>query len=329
MKQILILFIFLAGAYTIPLDQVNPRWSLFSNTNGRMQVVDANPLQVDSEPFFNPSTDIQYHLFTRHNPTTSQRLTSDINTVLNSNWNPNNPTRFIIHGVDSDSNSLVSTLCRDQFLANGDHNVIVIDWSAGSNTFVYATARNRVGVTGGTISIFIDNLHRNGLITIENIIVVGFNLGAHVAGNLGKQVTRGRVGAIFGLDPIANLFSAGDTDRLAVNDASYTEGIHTNAGGNGFAEPLARATFYPNWGSSQPGCGIDITGNCAHERAVHLYAESITSNRFIGRQCSGYQQILTQNCPGIGSGTMGGDAVKTLSGVFFIATNSVPPFAQN
>lgn len=77
------------------------------------------------------------------------------------------------------------------------------------------------------------------------------------------------------------------------------------------------------------GCGIDISGNCAHERSIHLYAESITSNRFIGRQCSGYQQIVTQNCPGIGSGRMGGDDVKALSGVFFIGTNSVPPFAQN
>lgn len=325
----MLLTVFLAGAQTLPLDEINPRWNIFSNTNGRKQIIDSNPLQVDPEPFFNPSTDMHFHLFTRHNPTTSQRLTFDMNTVRNSNWNPNNPVRFIIHGYNSDSNSLVSTLCRDQFLATGDHNVIVVDWSAGSNTFLYATARNRVGVTGGTISIFIDDLHRNGLINIENIIVVGFNLGAHVAGNLGKQVTRGRVGAIFGLDPIANLFSAGDTDRLAANDAIYTEGIHTNAGGNGFAEPLARATFYPNWGSSQPGCGIDISGNCAHERSIHLYVESITSNRFIGRQCSGYQQIVTQNCPGIGSGLMGGNAVKTLSGVFFIGTNSVPPFAQN
>lgn len=170
-----------------------------------MQIIDSNPLQVDPEPFFNPSTDMHFHLFTRRNPTTSQRLTFDMNTVRNSHWNPNNPVRFIIHGYESDSNSLVSTLCRDQFLANGDHNVIVVDWSAGSNTFIYATARNRVGVTGGTISIFIDDLHRNGLINIENIIVVGFNLGAHVAGNLGKQVTRGRVGAIFGLDPIGEL----------------------------------------------------------------------------------------------------------------------------
>lgn len=149
---------------------------------------------------------MHYHLFTRQNPTTSQRITNDLNTVTNSNWNPSRPTRFIIHGYESDHNSLVSTMCRQQFLANGDSNVVVIDWSAGSNTFLYSTARNRVGVTGGTISIFIDNLHRAGLITIENIIVVGFNLGAHVAGNLGKQVTRGRVGAIFGLDPIGELF---------------------------------------------------------------------------------------------------------------------------
>lgn len=160
-----------------------------------------NPPQNDAEPFFNPSSDMHFLLFTRRNPTQAQRLTFDLNTVRNSNWNSANGVRFIIHGHNSDGNSMFSTLTRDQFLASGDHNVIVVDWSAGSNTFIYATARNRVGVTGGTISLFVDDLHRAGLINLDNTIAVGHHLGAHVAGNFGKQVTRGRLGAIYGLDP--------------------------------------------------------------------------------------------------------------------------------
>jgi len=72
-----------------------------------------------------------------------------------------------------------------------------------------------------------------------------------------------------------------------------------------------------------------LSGNCAHERSILLYAESVTSNRFVSRQCSGYQQITARNCPGIGTGVMGGDAPKSLNGVFFLTTNSASPFAQN
>jgi hypothetical protein len=72
-----------------------------------------------------------------------------------------------------------------------------------------------------------------------------------------------------------------------------------------------------------------VSGNCAHERSIFLYAESITSNGFVARQCSGYQQITARNCPGIGTGVMGGDVSKTLSGVFYLVTNSASPFAQN
>lgn len=34
--------------------------------------------------------------------------------------------------------------------------------------------------------------------------------------------------------------------RLAINDAIYTEAIHTNTGCYGFKEPICHADFYPN-----------------------------------------------------------------------------------
>jgi Lipase len=43
------------------------------------------------------------------------------------------------------------------------------------------------------------------------------------------------------------------SERLDVNDAVYTEALHTNAGTLGFDQPITMASFYPNWGSSQPG----------------------------------------------------------------------------
>lgn len=116
-------------------------------------------------------------------------------------------------------------------------------------------------------------------------------------------------------------------ERFDVNDAVYTEGIRTDIGGSGFSEPTAQADFYPNWGVNQPGC---TTGSCSHSRAHALFAESITSNRFVGRRCANFAQITSRNCPtGQGAnGIMGGNAVKTLTGVFFLETNGASPFAR-
>lgn len=55
---------------------------------------------------------------------------------------------------------------------------------------------------------------------------------------------------IFGLDPAGPLFSINSPDdRLAEDDAVYTEGIRTNAGSLGLSDPIAHADFYPNFGS--------------------------------------------------------------------------------
>jgi pancreatic triacylglycerol lipase len=118
-------------------------------------------------------------------------------------------------------------------------------------------------------------------------------------------------------------------DRLDISDAEYTEAMHTNAGTLGFDLPITHVSFYPNWGSSQPGCGVDIGGGCAHARSTTLYAESVNSNRFVARQCASYDEIVAQNCPGTGvTGIMGGDNAKSIRGVFFLTTNAASPFAQ-
>jgi hypothetical protein len=116
---------------------------------------------------------------------------------------------------------------------------------------------------------------------------------------------------------------------LDSSDAEYTEAIHTNAGTSGISEPITHAAFYPNWGSSQPGCGIDIGGSCNHARAPLFYAESIRSDLFRARQCTGYDQIVARSCPGTGvTAVMGGDSFKNIRGVFYLETNAEAPFAR-
>lgn len=164
---------------------------------------------------------------------------------------------------------------------------------------------------------------------MNRVVIAGHSLGAHIAGITGKRVT-GTIEVIHAMDPAGPLFFMNaPNERFAAGDARYTEGIRTNAGVQGFAEPLAQADFYPNWGTTQPGCGADTTGGCAHSRAHALFAESINSNRFVGRRCLNYQQIVNRVCTGTGTASMGGDPGNIgLTGIFFLETNGASPFAR-
>lgn len=216
---------------------------MIADGEGRVHLSDLMPDQVELEPFFNADTDIIYMLFTRENPTAGQRLDSNIDSVRNSNFNVNRNTRFMIHGWNADGPSLAGMTAA--YLRSGDFNVITVDWSAGSSTINYITARNRVNEAGPALSRFIDFLSVNGYIPdFGRVNVAGHSLGAHVAGVAGKFVTRGRLPKIIGLDPAGPLFDISNpATRLDASDAVYVEGINTNAGLLGLAQPVAHATL--------------------------------------------------------------------------------------
>lgn len=200
----------------------------------------------------------------------------------------------------------------------------------GANTINYISARNRVALVADVLARLLDFLVSNGFTQMNNVNIAGHSLGGHIAGLTGKRVTQGRINAIFGLDTAGVLFSVNSpNERLDVDDATYTEGLHTNAGNLGFDVPITHAAFYPNWGTSQPGCGVDVTGNCAHSRAHALFGESITHDRFVARGCNSHAEILSQVCNGSGTAVMGDEPASIgLRGVFFFQTNSNTPFAM-
>ncbi|CAO1346702.1 unnamed protein product [Diamesa tonsa] len=293
-----------------------------------MFLMDFNPIAGEIEPFFNPPTDIFFMLFTRRNPRAGQRINqNDVNAIRNSNFNAAHPTRFLIHGFNSGQDSGMNIAPTATYLQRGEFNVFVVDWSVGASTLNYITARNRVPVVAGAVATFIDLLHQNAFITFNRLNIAGHSLGAHIAGLVGKRVTRGRIQVIYGLDPAGPLFSVNTpAERLAVGDAVYVECIHSNDGTSGIGTPIGNADFYPNWGRSQPGC---LTNSCSHSRAHELFAETIISNRFVSRRCLSYAQIGNQQCTGSGTVSMGGDPGNVgNTGVFFVATNSNSPFAR-
>lgn len=189
-------------------------------------------------------------------------------------------------------------------------NFISVNWQAGSNTLSYPTARRRVDVVGKQLAKLIDFLAHYGELDTESVLLFGHSLGAHVVGVAGKHVTCGLLPTIIGLDPANPLFAMNKPkERIAIGDARSVEIIHTAAGTLGFSAPLGDASFYPNGGRSQPGCGLDMTNACSHKRSAELYAESInTSTGFYSLNCESYEKLKRGKCNEVGDVLrMGGD----------------------
>ncbi|EDS41790.1 lipase [Culex quinquefasciatus] len=307
------------GEEHVPTDE----WALVPDGNGHLHLVNTDPYGLagleEPEPLFNPATDTIFRLFTRNN--------------RNAGHNPGRQTRFIIHGWNNNGESPVNVNIRNAYLDRADMNVIVVDWGAGAQNPNYITARNHINAVGQTVANFVDFLSNNG-ITFHNVYIVGHSLGAHTAGIAGKRVTRGRLHTIFALDPALPLFSIdAPNERVAPTDAQYVEVIHTNAGLLGFDLPIGQASFYPNGGRTQPGCGVDISGACAHGRAVEFFTESLRTNpsRFNSVRCQNFDQILNNNCVSSGPNrNMGGEPsnIGLASGIYHLLTNAASPFAR-
>uniref|UniRef100_A0A182Y8X3 Lipase domain-containing protein n=1 Tax=Anopheles stephensi TaxID=30069 RepID=A0A182Y8X3_ANOST len=282
---------------------------------------------------FAETANISFHLFTRQNPTASQRLVPTVESVNASYFNASRPTRVIVHGFCNCQHSDFCQSIKDALLYANDLNIISIDWSDTAGLLDYILLRLRLDQVAASLANFVDFLHNTTDLDMSQVHLIGHSLGAHLAGLSGKRVTTGRVGAIVGLDPAGPLFSSRDsTTRLDSTDAQYVEVIHTNGGTLGMYDPIGTADFYPNGGKSQPGCLPWIFGmSCSHGRAWELYAESVyTPVGFKAVPCDSIQQIEGSVCRiDLPKVDMGGEPVNvTKSGLYVLSTNNSFPYAR-
>lgn len=62
-------------------------------------------------------------------------------------------------------------------------NLIIVNWESSSQTINYIAASNRVKVIGAHTASLIDFLVQNNKVQLDDVHVIGFSLGAHVAGH--------------------------------------------------------------------------------------------------------------------------------------------------
>lgn len=99
------------------------------------------------------------------------------------------------------------------------------------------------------------------------MLLIGHSLGGQIAGFVGKRIfneTGEKLKRIIALDPAGPLFDTRPSDkRLNKTDADIVEVIHSDGGTFGFLKACGTIDFFPNGGSSQPGCKridlLDIT----------------------------------------------------------------------
>jgi pancreatic triacylglycerol lipase len=224
-------------------------------------------------PQFDAYRDVLLLLITRENRQNPLQLRfRDLTSIRSSPFNAEKPLRLLVHGWFEDSTTDATIDTARELLDFYDFNVIFVDWS-GSRSLSYAETRRRVPIVANFVASYLDFLHENFFIEFSRTSIIGFSIGAHIAGHVGKNVRQGKVNTIIGLDPNSLLFSVNNPEeRLDAGDAEYVEAIHTNGGfGNfGIGAPIAHADFFPNGGSSQPGC---LMNTCSHLRALDYYSE--------------------------------------------------------
>ena len=298
-----------------PPKTVDSDWHLVPDEKGNFYLVNVDEALINQPKTrsSNAYNYVHFELYTIHNPRERQLLYLNTpDSVRNSNYDASKPTRFVVHGWNSIGH-VTDVFCEGYF-EDGHHNnvnFIAVNWQAIAVTFDYVAARYAVNDVGAVLAKFIDFLAQQPGNDLEKFLVMGHSLGAHVAGIAGKLVTSGKLPRIIAFDPAFPLFKVDDLDdRVAIGDARLVEIIHTAAGILGFSEPLGNKSFYPNGGTTQPGCGVDLTSSCSHGRSYEYYIESINSQVGFGcYQCSSYEELLNGKCNVIGDGMvlMGGE----------------------
>uniref|UniRef100_A0A336LHV9 CSON010281 protein n=1 Tax=Culicoides sonorensis TaxID=179676 RepID=A0A336LHV9_CULSO len=298
------------------------------------------PLCPDSVLEFNGRDDVMFVLYNKKYP-----YGVDISKNLGDNMLIKNaPIKFVIHGFLNGLNSDMCTTVKDAFMKRTeDYNVIVVDWSKGSGTwlsnyFVCLITSRIVPIVGESVADFIVDMINKQDVNILYVNLIGHSLGAQISGIAGKRlIARGhKLPIIVGLDPALPSFGKlSESERLCPTDAEYVEVIHSNSGELGFKEPIGTADFYPNFGqiidSRMPGC---VTATCSHAMSFKYFAESVlTPFAFVSYKCSSYSALLRGNCK-LGTSTtsyMGGNDMRIgkLPGIFVLKTNMFEPYGRS
>uniref|UniRef100_A0A147BEJ0 Putative phospholipase n=1 Tax=Ixodes ricinus TaxID=34613 RepID=A0A147BEJ0_IXORI len=187
-----------------------------------------------------------------------------------------------------------------------DCNFVIVLWTKGAKKPWYHIAAANTALVGRQIAFLLWKLTKDFPETVlsSEVHLIGFSLGAHVAGFCGRTftlITNKTIGRITGLDPANALFTYSGV-HLRPSDADFVDVIHTNRGKAsrgkmGIDKKCGHVDFYPNGGSRQPGCSWFSIG-CSHRRSAEYFVESLTDEpcKFVSYSCTNGLQDSVGAC---------------------------------
>ncbi|KAJ1523793.1 hypothetical protein ONE63_001624 [Megalurothrips usitatus] len=311
------------------------RWMLMPDGRGEAQVAVLSGAMPKELPTLD---DVVFLMYTRTNPDRPERRAMN-STCLPTfhTFQADRGTAVLIHGFgDNLQESYMVPLLKDAFLERADVNVLAVDWGRHAAAPWYQTAAQATESVGAHLAALLDHMAEHQGLRAASTHIVGFSLGAHVAGHAGKKVRSGRLSRITGLDPARVLFEGlGPTQRLDKADAAVVEVVHSSGGYLGFSESLGHRDFFPNGGEwPQPGCVFDFISVCSHRRAYYYYAEALReSRRFPAYPCASMADYRDGKCTREAGAHLGDDRDHCThegctQGNFYFETNPSSPFAR-
>ncbi|CAB3381367.1 Hypothetical predicted protein [Cloeon dipterum] len=261
---------------------------------------------------------------------------SDAESLNASQLDASLPTKIIIHGYNGSLYYEPTFKIAKAYLSEGGSNVVVLDWRAYSNMPCYPSAVLNTWQAGRCTAEVLQLLAKwSGAPRrfFFDLHIIGFSLGAHVAGFASAYLKPFRIGRITGLDPALPFFaSLSRSWKLDANDARFVDVIHTNVGVLGKIDSTGHADFYVNGGTLQPACNNSHRPLCNHLLAPAYFAESISrkARGFYGFPCQSVLYFALGWCEEKRSAKnavqMGEHCPTSTRGVYFVNTGWEAPF---
>ncbi|XP_049276327.1 pancreatic triacylglycerol lipase isoform X2 [Rhipicephalus sanguineus] len=218
------------------------------------------------------------------------------------------PLIFLVHGYTQSGTDIWIQDIKNALLNEADCNVIIVDWGIGARGFDYLKAVANTALVGREMFLLLQRLMKRHPTTLgpDQVHVIGFSLGAHVAGFFArnfKRATGQTIWRITALDPAGPLF-AGTRMCVSKEDARFVDVIHTSA---------------------MP---------CYHLRATAYFLESLRNKKckFVSATCEdGFLAMKRGSCEtGADSGLMGYYSYKAAGrGVQMLLTNARPEYCNS
>lgn len=190
----------------------------------------------------------------------------------------------------------------------------------------YVTSAASVNGLAHRLYKFLKNMHNDGF-PLSSVHLIGFSLGAHVAGIAGKSVQKHlnrKLERITALDPARPCFSRPSQYRLDKGDAKFVQVLHTSAGVLGLEVPLGHMDVYANGVlTKQPECSDrSISLECDHAQAWKLFSASVMDDHaLMGRRCRNWAELNKKRCSG--NETMVGYSCSTATRGMYLYKSSV------